>query len=142
MNFEKLKELRNMGFNKAVGVVTTEISEGYAKAEAEIGPQHINPIGSVHGGVLFTIADITAGAAATSRGRYMTTMSSNMNFLRPAINCKKLTGETREIKVGKQVCVYEVLITDETGREIAIATVTFHCIGKTSGEDFLKIAEQ
>lgn len=142
MDFEKLKELRNVGFNKAVGVVMTEISEGYAKAEIEIGPQHINPIGSVHGGVLFTIADITAGAAATSRGRYMTTMSSNMNFLRPAINCKKLYGETREIKLGKQVCVYEVTITDDAGREIAIATVTFHCISRTSGVDFLQIASE
>lgn len=142
MDFEKLKELRNVGFNKAVGVVTTELSEGYAKAEIEIGPQHINPIGSVHGGVLFTIADITAGAAATSRGRYMTTMSSNMNFLRPAINCKKLYGETREIKLGKQVCVYEVTITDDAGREIAIATVTFHCVSRTSGVDFLQIASE
>ncbi len=142
MDFEKLKELRNVGFNRAVGVVTTEISEGYAKAEVEIGPQHMNPIGSVHGGVLFTIADITAGAAATSRGRYMTTMSSNMNFLRPAINCKKLYGETREIKLGKQVCVYEVTITDDAGREIAIATVTFHCISRTSGKDFLQIASE
>lgn len=142
MDFEKLKELRNVGFNKAVGVVMTEISEGYAKAEIEIGPQHINPIGSVHGGVLFTIADITAGAAATSRGRYMTTMSSNMNFLRPAINCKKLYGETREIKLGKQVCVYQVTITDDAAREIAIATVTFHCISRTSGVDFLQIASE
>ena len=70
----------------------------------------------------------------------MTTMSSSMNFLRPAIGCKKLTGESREIKVGKQVCVYEVTITDETGREIAVATMTFHAIPRTSGEDFLKLA--
>ena len=140
MDFEKLKELRNVGFNREVGNVTAAISEGYARVEVEIGPQHVNPIGSVHGGVLFTIADTTAGAAATSRGRYMTTMSSSMNFLRPAIGCKKLTGESREIKVGKQVCVYEVTITDETGREIAVATMTFHAIPRTSGEDFLKLA--
>ena len=140
MDFEKLKELRNVGFNREVGIVTAAISEGYARVEVEIGPQHVNPIVSVHGGVLFTIADTTAGAAATSRGRYMTTMSSSMNFLRPAIGCKKLTGESREIKVGKQVCVYEVTITDETGREIAVATMTFHAIPRTSGEDFLKLA--
>ena len=140
MDFEKLKELRNVGFNREVGIVRAGISEGYARVEVEIGPQHVNPIGSVHGGVMFTIADTTAGAAATSPRRYMTTMSSSMNFLRPAIGCKKLTGESREIKVGKQVCVYEVTITDETGREIAVATMTFHAIPRTSGEDFLKLA--
>ena len=64
MDFEKLKELRNVGFNREVGIVTAAISEGYARVEVEIGPQHVNPIGSVHGGVLFTIADTTAGGGS------------------------------------------------------------------------------
>ena len=138
MDFEKMKELRNVGFIKDVGMRITELSEGYAKSELVLGPKHRNPIGSVHGGVLFTIADTTAGTAATSRGRYVTTMNTSMNFLRPAIHSTKLVGESREIKVGKRVCIYDVMITDEDGREIALATITFHYLEKTAGHDFLK----
>ncbi len=126
MDFEKLKEIRNMGFVKEVGFETTEIREGYAKGEIVLSEKHGNPIGSVHGGVLFTIADNVGGSAATSRGRFVTTVSGNINYLRPAINCEKLIGESREIKIGKNMCVYDVMITDEKGTEIAIARMTYY----------------
>ncbi len=126
MDFEKLKEIRNTGFIREVGFDTTEIREGYARGEVALAPKHGNPSGSIHGGVIFTIADTIGGAAATSRGRYVTTLSGNINYLRPAMGCKKLIGESREVKVGKNVCVYDVIITDETGREIAVATMTYY----------------
>ncbi|MCD8323888.1 MAG: PaaI family thioesterase [Clostridiales bacterium] len=126
MDFERLKEIRNIGFTREVGVNTTDIAEGYARGELELRPEHGNPIGSVHGGVLFTIADTIGGAAATSRGRFVTTVSGNIHYLRPVMGCKKLIGESREIKIGKNMCVYDVMITDETGREIALATMTYY----------------
>jgi acyl-CoA thioesterase len=46
------------------------------------------------------------------------------------MNCEKLIGESREIKVGKKICVYEVTITNEKGSEIAVATMTFFYLDK------------
>ncbi len=130
MDYEKLKELRYMGFVKEVGFKTLEIREGYARGELVLTEQHGNPIGSVHGGVYFTIADNIGGAAATSRGRYVTTVSGEIHYLRPAIESKKLIAETREVKAGKNLCIYEVLITDETGRELAVATMTYQYLDR------------
>ena len=139
MDFEKLKALRNMGFNKIIGFNTTELREGYAKIEVVLDERHANPIGSTHGGVIYAMADAAGGAAATSRGRYVTTVSGNMNYLRPAMNCKKLIAETNEIKIGKKMCVYGVTITDETGRLIATATMTYYYLKEINAEDFLKL---
>ncbi len=130
MNYEKLIEKRNVGFVRDLGFVTTEMGEGYARGEITPEERHYNPIGSIHGGVLFTIADTVGGAAATSRGRYVTTISAEMHYLRPAIGCKKLCAESREIKVGKKICIYEVMVTDETGREIALATMTYQYLDR------------
>ena len=130
MDFEKLEKRRNMGFMKEIGLTTVEIREGYAKAELELQPMHANPIGSTHGGVIFTIADTVGGTAASSRGRMVTTVSGNINYLSPAMNCKKLIGESREIKTGSKICVYEVTITDETGKVIAVATMTYFYLGE------------
>ncbi|MCD8156000.1 MAG: PaaI family thioesterase [Clostridiales bacterium] len=126
MDYEKLKEIRNVGFIREVGMKTTEISEGYAKGEQELRPEHGNPIGSIHGGELLTMADTIGGAAAVSRGPYVKTVSGDIHYLRSAMECKKLIGESREIKIGKNMCVYDVMITDETGREIALATMTYY----------------
>lgn len=126
MDFEKLKKIRNKGFIKDVGLNLTEISDGYAKGELVIEPRHMNPIGSVHGGLIYTIADTVGGSAATSRGRWVTTVSGEMHYLRPAMNCKKLIGESIEVKLGKQLSVYDVMIRDENDVEIAKATLTYY----------------
>lgn len=141
MDFEKLKEIRNMGFIKDIGIVLTELREGYAKGELLLQPKHMNPIGSVHGGVLFTMADTVGGAAATSRGRYVTTVSGNMNYLRPAMNCKCIVGESREVKIGKNMCVYEVMITDDAGKEIALATMTYYYLREITEADLNGISD-
>lgn len=130
MDFEKLKKIRNMGFIKEIGFNLTDVSEGYAKGELVLTSMHANPIGSTHGGVIFSIADTVGGAAASSRGRFVTTVSGNINYLRPAMNCRKLIGESREIKVGKKMCVYEVTITNESEKVIAVATMTFFYLDK------------
>lgn len=128
--YKRIIEYRDMGFMKDIGITSVEIREGYAKAEVVIEDRHMNPIGSVHGGVLYTIADAVGGTAAVSRGKLVTTLSGSMNYLRPAINCKKVIGESREIKVGKNVCVYEVMLTDENGKELALANMTYYYMGE------------
>lgn len=137
MDLERLKEVRNVGFIKSVGV-EFDMQEGYAKGTIKLQEQHMNPIGSVHGGVMFTLADTVGGAAATSRGRFVTTVSGSINYLRPAMNCEYLIGESREIKIGRNLCVYEVMITNETGKEIALANLTYHYLHPISDEDLKK----
>ena len=45
-----------------------ELDEGYCKGELEVTDQHMNPLGTVHGGCLYTLADTVAGFAAASCG--------------------------------------------------------------------------
>ena len=138
VDYEKLKQIRNMGFIKHTGIKTVELREGYAKGEIVLDERHANPIGSTHGGVLYTLVDTVGRAAATSRGRYVTTVSGNINYLRQAMKFKKMIGESREIKIGKKMCVYDVMITDENDREIAKATMTYFYLDKINPEDFVK----
>ena len=127
-NFEEILRLRDQGFAKEIGLKMTCLREGYASGELEIRPFHINPIGSVHGGVLFTMADTIGGAASVSHGRWCTTVSGTINYLNPALGCRKLTGEAREIKAGKRMSVYEVKITNEQGKIICVTTMTYFYI--------------
>ena len=136
VDYEKLKQARNMGFIKHIGVETVELREGYAKGEIVLDERHANPIGSTHGGVLFTLVDTVVRGAGASVSHL--TVSGNINYLRPAMNCKKLIGESREIKIGKKMCVYDVMITDENDREIAKATMTYFYLDKINAEDFVK----
>ncbi len=132
MDFHKLIDFRNShpGFTKEMGMVVTEVSKGYAKVEMEITEACGNPIGSVHGGVIFALADTTGGVAATSRGSFVTTVTGNINYLNAAIGTKKLVAEAKEIKAGKNILVYDVAVTDENGRIIADTRMTYYSLHK------------
>lgn len=130
--FKKMVARRNNldPFSNGIGIRMVEISEGYAKAEIIIEEKHLNPGNSVHGGCIFTLADTVGGAAAWSRGNYVATTSSNINYLNPALNTKKLVATAKEIKFGKSILVYEVEIWDEKDRLIAKATNSYYNIGR------------
>ncbi len=133
MEFQKYMDFRNgaPGFNKEMGLVVTEMKDGYARLEMEIDYAiHGNPIGSVHGGVIFALADSAGGIAAASKGSFVTTVTGDINYLNPAINVKKLIATTRELKAGKNVLVYDVTVTDENERVIAESRMTYYNLHK------------
>ena len=53
------------GFRDLVGYRTTEWREGFAVFEVDIGAQHHNSSGFLHGGVYVTILDAAMGHAST-----------------------------------------------------------------------------
>lgn len=127
MDYELLRELRNKqnAFGNLVGVHIVEIREGYARSELEVRPELTNPISSLHGGVYFTMADITGGSAAVSHGEQVATVDADIRYLRPGLGLKKIVCEAEEIKKGKQLFVYRLDIKDEEGTVLAAGTFTY-----------------
>ncbi len=127
MDYEQLRERRNEknAFGNLVGVKIVEIREGYARTELEVRPELMNPVNSVHGGVLFTMIDITGGSAAVSHGENVTTVDADIRYLRPGIGVNKLVCEAEEIKRGRQLLVYRVDVKDEKGNILTAGTVTY-----------------
>ncbi|MFP3155538.1 PaaI family thioesterase [Lachnospiraceae bacterium ZAX-1] len=132
MDFQELMRARNAypGFAKELGIHSVSMEAGYAKMEMATTEFHRNPIGTVHGGAIFSLADTVGGLAALSRGRYVTTVSGNINYLHAAGKATMLIGEAREVKAGKSLGIYDVTITDENGKLISTATMTYYYLGK------------
>ncbi|GHU42412.1 phenylacetic acid degradation protein PaaD [Clostridia bacterium] len=138
MDYNKLKDFRNTskGFTGQLGLRFVEISDGYARAELPIDPAlHNNPIGSVHGGVIFSIADSVGGAAAYTKGSYVTTVTGDINYLTAAIGTKTLIAEATEVKAGKNILVYDVNVFNETGTKIAATRMTYYSLHKSIEPD-------
>ncbi len=129
IDFEKMKKFRNeqKAFIKYIGFQILDIKEDYAQGEVVLREIHGNPIGSVHGGVLFSIADTIGGvAASSSAGSMCTTVNGNINYMNPALGCKKLIGTAHTVKAGHNLAVVHVDITDENDRLLACAQMTYH----------------
>lgn len=132
MDFEKLKNFRNFGnaFAKTMNLTVTDIQLGYAEAAMPVTEHSMNPIGSVHGGCLYTIADVAGGAAACSHGYLVTTLDADFHYLRPGIGSTRLTAVAREIKAGKRVLVYDISVMDQDGTVLAQGIFSYMSLGK------------
>ena len=127
MDFEKLKQYRNESnaFARKLGIVVEEIRPGYARAVKTVQTDETNPAQTTHGGIYFTLADITSGAASASHGRVSATVSAEYHYLRSCHAGDTLTAEAREIKGGRTLCVYDVQIRDQHDTLVGTGTYTY-----------------
>ena len=111
---------------KLIGFEVERVARGHAIAVLEAGPQHANPMGTLHGGVLCDVADAAMGLAFASTLEHdesFTTINLTVNFFRPVWN-DRLRAEARVINRGKNVGYVECEITSNDGKQVAKATST------------------
>jgi uncharacterized protein (TIGR00369 family) len=111
---------------KLVGFRLLSVDPGRAVFELEAGPQHANPMGTLHGGVLCDVADAAMGIAYASNladGESFTTLELKINFLR-SFRSGTLTATARVVKAGRTIGLTECDVTDADGRLIARAMST------------------
>jgi len=111
---------------RLIGFALTHFEPGRAVIEVEAGPQHANPMGTLHGGVLCDIADAAMGmayAAALGEGETFTTLELKINFLKP-FRTGKLTATGRVVKAGRTVGLVECDIVDDNDSLVARASST------------------
>jgi uncharacterized protein (TIGR00369 family) len=119
-----------------VGFRPVSIEDGKAVFELEAGPQHANPMGTLHGGILCDVADAAMGVAYAStlgEGESFTTLELKINFLRPFRN-GKLIATGRVVKGGRTVGLVECDVTDLEGRLVARAMSTCMTLRGESSE--------
>ena len=125
--YRKLVDYRNsMRVALDQNIRILEVREGWARAEMTVTELQQNLLGTVHGGVLMTFADITASVSAWSYGIYTTTMNCSVNFLNPAVSVDRLWAEAQVEKRGKKTVVSRVVLTDPEGTMILTASFTLY----------------
>jgi uncharacterized protein (TIGR00369 family) len=113
---------------RTLGYDVTEAVSGRVVVTAEPSGNHLNPAGTVHGGLAATLLDSCMGLAVQStleKGVGQTTLEFKISLLRP------ITPETGAIKAegivlsrGRRVGTAEGRLTDGSGRLLAHGTTT------------------
>ncbi len=104
------------------------IAQGDGRAVVLFTPtaRHVNPMGTLHGGILCDIADAAMNAAYLTTlqdGETFTTLEMKINYLKPVWR-SQLRAEGWVVKAGKTIGLAECDIYDETGSLVARATST------------------
>ena len=110
--------MNNDRFAQRAGVELLSISIGHAKAKMAIQPHHLNGLGSVHGGAIFTLADFTFAAAANSHGTVAVAINASVTFMKAAAS-GTLWAEAKELSKNFKIGVYTVEVRDDRGELVA-----------------------
>src|SRR5580693_7477041 len=111
---------------RLIGFEAKEAAEGRSVVTLAAGPQHANPMGTLHGGILCDVADAAMGIAFASTlapGESFTTIELKINFFRPVWEAA-LKAEGKVVRRGSTVGYIECEITDESARLVAKAAST------------------
>ena len=110
------------------GIEIVAAEPGYAKCSLNIEDRHKNALGHVMGGVFFTMADYAFAIASNFKQPPTVTQTSQIVYL-SSVKGKVLFAETEKIRAGRTTCFYKIIITDDTGAQVAYVTTTGFVVG-------------
>ena len=116
---QTLKEFfKNDRFATLSGIELMEVSPGRARAKMEIKDCHLNGVNTVHGGAIFTLADLAFAAASNSHGTVAVAINASIWYVKAAIE-GTLFAEAREVSMNPKLATYTIEVVDQTGELIA-----------------------
>ena len=122
---EELKRsMENSPYSQKLGGRLLELSKGYAKVAITLGPEHINFLGGVDGGLVMSLADYAFACSVNTFGQVRVAAQFSTNFIAaPALN-SELIAEGKTIYAGRIMAVTEITVTEASGKLIAKAMGT------------------
>jgi acyl-CoA thioesterase len=106
-------------FAEFCGIEIIEAGPGYAKVKMPVKAQHLNSLNMVHGGAVFTLADMAFATAVHTRGRMAVAINTNISFVKAA-KTDILFAEAQETSRNQKLATYNVQITDNSGDIVAL----------------------
>ncbi|RPH41160.1 MAG: hydroxyphenylacetyl-CoA thioesterase PaaI [Burkholderiales bacterium] len=105
---------------QALGMELLEVRAGYARIRMPIRRDMTNGHGICHGGYMFLLADSTFAFACNSHNQRAVAASAEIHFIASAHEGDVLTAEGVEQHLAGRSGVYDMRVTDQTGRLIAL----------------------
>ena len=109
----------NDRFAAASGMRLVELRPGFAKTSLIVEERHLNNVGTMQGGAIFTLADFAFGAASKTAGKVAVAINTSLSFLK-ATRSGTLWAEATEISRSRKLSVCTVRVTNEAGELVAL----------------------
>jgi uncharacterized protein (TIGR00369 family) len=86
----------------------------------------VNPMGNLHGGIMFCASELAGHAAVQSMDYPLTTASVTITYLRPGLATGPTVFEASTVHRGRTLAVAQVTSRNAAGKICTLATVTSH----------------
>lgn len=101
------------------GIKLVSVEAGHAVTQLTVQSWHLNAVGVVQGGAVFTLADFAFAAASNSHGTVAVGINASITF-QTAARSGVLTAEARELACNPKLATYSVTVTDDAGQLVGV----------------------
>ena len=116
-------------FAQLLGITTLEATWERSVCQMTLTADHNNALGGTHGGVLFALADIAFAVACNAGTDTYIGLQAEMRYMNP-VKGQRITATATRVSGSKKISHYQVLVTDEQARKIALFTASAYCLGQ------------
>jgi acyl-CoA thioesterase len=124
MDPEFLQKLTAHPFAELLGMEVVEVSPGQASVRMTVRDDMLNAMGTPHGGAVFALADTALAVASNSHGPMAVALDVSITYCRPAPVGAVLTARAVEENLTRSTGLYNITVTSEDGKLIAVARGT------------------
>jgi 1,4-dihydroxy-2-naphthoyl-CoA hydrolase len=121
-----------------LGIRYTAVGDNMLEATMPVDARHHQPMGILHGGATAALAE-TVGSTASmlqlhGSGRHAVGLELSINHLR-SVREGLLTARARAEHLGRSTHLWDIRVTGEDGRRIAVARLTMMVMAAPRGDD-------
>jgi len=106
--------------SQALGMLLDDIKPGYARMSMPVRADMLNGHGTAHGGYIFMLADSAFAFACNSHNHNTVGAGCSIDYLAPGQAGDVLTAEAVEQALLGKSGVYDIKVTNQDGRIIAL----------------------
>jgi uncharacterized protein (TIGR00369 family) len=124
-------------FHRWAGIELVRVEPGEVEVAMDATGDHVNLLGTVHGGVMAALADTAMGLALRTRlpeGTTQVTGQLDVHYVAPGLP-GRLAGIGRVIKAGRQMGYAEADVLDARGTLLARASATLIVLRERHGRE-------
>lgn len=121
-------------FNRLLGMKVTRVHKDGVTVECAMRDDLMNAAHALHGGVFATLADAATGISLHRHlggTRAITTVELKISYFRPVTE-GRVFARCRLVRIGSQICVGAVELSDDRKRQVGAALVTYMLLGERS----------
>ncbi|CEH32329.1 phenylacetate degradation protein [Aneurinibacillus migulanus] len=103
-----LKQVKNDPYAESLGIQLTKFEAGFAEAMLEVQKHMVNAYGTVHGAVIYALADHAFSVACNAYGKTSLGISTTIQFMESAKPGDKLVARATEVKRNYRTGFYRI----------------------------------
>ena len=124
------KMYENDAFSKWLDIKRIEDGAGKSVLQMTVRKEMLNGFDIVHGGITYSLADSALAFASNGHGRKSVSVETSISHTEACKEDDVLTTHTEEMSLSKKIGIYQITITNQHNKTVALFKGTVYITDK------------